>query len=571
MHMLDAKQISGSILAVIVLYRVRGQHSETFRTLQATNASRLGKEVESILLYDNTPGGTTPDFELPQGVRYYAPGENRGVAGAYNYALCMAKQEGCNWLLTLDQDTSLPPDFLMRMREIAQRLRGVNQVGAIVPHLVNAGKVLSPVRIRPCGVSYLPLTAGGFAKGEIHAFNSGSLFRVNALQQIGGFDGRFWLDYQDASVYRRLNQCGKQVYIAEGLNVQHDLSLISERQIAPDRFRNFLLAESAYYDMYRGYVANFFLTVRLLGRILRQQLKGVDSEIRELIWNALKRRIFYARDSRLKDWCSEMQRLMPPPASLIGRRQASDDRPAVSVCMAAYNGERYITTQLQSILNQLGAEDEVVVVDDASTDGTRNSIRSLEDGRIRIIEHSMNLGVSRTFEDAIRGASGRILFLSDQDDIWDSQKVEKIVQVFRSQPDVTLVASDAALIDSAGSLIAPSYFAKYGKFRAGLWANLIRNRFGGCTMAFRAELIHDILPLPHGRHVLHDIWIGVRNAVSGHRTFYIDEPLVLNRRHSTTATGRSPVTLQRRLRSRVDLLLALVEYWIKRKGGFARL
>ena len=88
-------------------------------------------------------------------------------------------------------------------------------------------------------------------------------------------------------------------------------------------------------------------------------------------------------------------------------------RPGISVCMAAYNGERYITAQLQSILVQLSDNDEVVVVDDGSTDGTRDSVRAFQDDRIRLIEHEHNEGMSHTFQDAIRGASKSIIFLSD--------------------------------------------------------------------------------------------------------------------------------------------------------------
>ena len=168
-----------------------------------------------------------------------------------------------------------------------------------------------------------------------------------------------------------------------------------------------------------------------------------------------------------------------------------------------------------------------------------------------------------TFEDAIRAASGRILFLSDQDDLWSPTKVAVMLQAFRSQPDVTLIATDVSLIDSDGSLLAESYFEPRGKFRPGLWANVVRNRFGGCTLAFRCEVIGDILPLPRKYDVLHDVWIGVRNSLSGHRTLYIPQALVLNRRHGTTATGNKPLTLRRRIRIRVHLLFAQADFWIQ--------
>jgi glycosyltransferase involved in cell wall biosynthesis len=231
--------------------------------------------------------------------------------------------------------------------------------------------------------------------------------------------------------------------------------------------------------------------------------------------------------------------------------------------VAAYNGERYITAQLRSILTQLGDNDEVIVVDDASRDGTKDQVLSLQDSRIQLIEHTTNRGVACTFEDAIHAASGKILFLSDQDDLWSPRKVAVMLAAFHSQPNVTLIATDVSLIDSDGSLLAESYFAPRGSFRAGFWANVVRNRFGGCTLAFRSEVIGDFLPLPRKYDVLHDVWIGVRNSLSGHQTLYIPQPLVLNRRHGTTATGKKTLTLRHRIRIRSHLLLAQAEFWIR--------
>jgi len=553
-----------SILAVIVLYKMRPENSTAYQTLK-TAISRLGAQpgAVAILLYDNLPNAPVPQ-DLPPDVLYVPAARNEGVAGAYNYALRWATRESFAWMLTLDQDTQLPPEFLLRMRAIALRLKDVNEVGAIVPHLLSRGRLLSPVRIRPWGVTYLRRHTAGFAAGEIHAFNSASLFRVRALEQTDGCHPGFWLDYQDAYIYTKLHQCGRKVYIAEDLEVEHDLSLLSaSRPMGGERFRNFLEAESAYCDLYRGRIGGLFLTGRLLGRIWRQQRNGVDLATRRLTRKQFLRRMFATRSARLHAWRSEMEPRRLPAVEGGSSQQRREEHPAISVCVAGYNGERYIRAQLDSILTQLAANDEVIVVDDASTDGTKEQVLSLGDSRIQLIEHTTNRGVSRTFEDAIRAASGRILFLSDQDDLWSPKKVAVMLEAFRSQPDVTLIATDVSLIDSDGSLLAESYFKPRGKFRPGLWANLVRNRFGGCTMAFRSEVIGDILPLPSKYDVLHDVWIGVRNSLSGHQTLYIPQPLVLNRRHGTTATGKKTLTLRRRIRIRVHLLLAQAEFWIR--------
>ena len=214
--------------------------------------------------------------------------------------------------------------------------------------------------------------------------------------------------------------------------------------------------------------------------------------MRRLTRKQLLRRIFQSRRERLQTWRSEMQaqRSMRRRTQAVGSRWKSGRDIG---CMAGYNGERYITAQLHSILIQLGAKDEVIVVDDASTDGTKEKCFPLGDSRIQLIEHTANRGVSRTFEDAIRAASGRILFLSDQDDLWSPNKVAVMMEAFRSHPDVTLIATDVSLIDWRW-LPPASQFQASRKFRPGLWANVVRNRFGGCTMAFRCEVIGDICP-----------------------------------------------------------------------------
>lgn len=562
--MRDVKFEYNRILAVIVLYKVQPASSVAYQTLR-TAISRLGEQQSSIriLLYDNTPHAEPPN-DLPEDADYHAASHNEGIAGAYNFALRLAVSEGFPWMLTLDQDTQLPTEFLVRMSAIAGGLKDNHQTGAIVPHLLHDGMLASPVRMRPWGVSYLPRESAGFLKGEIHALNSASLFRVGALQQIGGFDPFFWLDYQDADVYRKLHQCGRRIYVADNLDVTHDLSLRSEHQSMPaDRYWNYLQAESAYCDLHRGHVGGIALAARLLVRLWRQRGNGRDPALRQLTQRALLRRLCQSRRARIQEWRGEMQQRVLDSAASGSSLLQAEERPAISICMAAYNGERYITAQLQSILSQLAAGDEIIVVDDGSSDATKEKVRALKDRRIRLIEHASNQGVSHTFEDAIRAASGRILFLSDQDDVWDPRKVAVILDAFRSNPDVTLIATEVALIDANVNLIAESYFSPRGGFKAGLWRNLIRNRFCGCTMAFRSELIGEILPLPHNYDVLHDVWIGTRNSLSGHRTLFIPEALVLYRRHSTTVTGRKRLTLWRRIRIRVHMLLAQAEFSIR--------
>jgi glycosyltransferase involved in cell wall biosynthesis len=228
--------------------------------------------------------------------------------------------------------------------------------------------------------------------------------------------------------------------------------------------------------------------------------------------------------------------------------------------MGAYQGERYIGLQLRSILAQLSAEDEMIVVDDASTDRTCNEICGLKDPRVVLIQHSENQGVLRAFERALSQSSGEIVFLSDQDDLWLPNKVETVLGTFARNPEVTLVASDAILIGEDGAKIGDSFYAKRGRFRAGLWSNLLVGKFHGCTMAFRSFLLRSALPFPPGGLVHHDTWIGCVNALIGGKTRYIPEPLVAYRRHSTNVTGRVKLSNYTRLRTRSQTLVGLLAF-----------
>jgi glycosyltransferase involved in cell wall biosynthesis len=250
------------------------------------------------------------------------------------------------------------------------------------------------------------------------------------------------------------------------------------------------------------------------------------------------------------------------PISFCGDGLSS--RPKISVCMATYQGESYVSLQLRSILEQLSADDEVIVVDDGSTDRTCGEVSALQDPRLVLIQNTKNEGVLRAFETALSRSSGEIVFLSDQDDLWLPKKVETVLDAFARDPAVMLVVSDALLIDEDGAKIGDSFYAKRGKFRAGLWSNLLIGKFHGCTMAFRSTLLRSALPFPLGRLVHHDTWIGCMNALIGGKTRYIAEPLVAYRRHLTNVTGRVKLSNYTRLRMRIQMFLGLLVFRVRR-------
>jgi glycosyltransferase involved in cell wall biosynthesis len=226
--------------------------------------------------------------------------------------------------------------------------------------------------------------------------------------------------------------------------------------------------------------------------------------------------------------------------------------PSVSVVMATCNGERWIESQLRSVLAQFRAGDEVVIVDDASTDATCDVIAALGDSRVRLARNPVNLGAFASFERALRDARAGVIFMSDQDDLWLPGKRDALVSALDSSDAALLALSDAQVIDADGVITHDSFMRTRGGFKGGLLDTLAKNRFLGCAMAFRRELLAHVLPIPRGVP-MHDMWIGALAACKG-KVVYVDRPLMQYRRHGSNLSPSVPQSFARRLAWRVQLL-----------------
>lgn len=199
----------------------------------------------------------------------------------------------------------------------------------------------------------------------------------------------------------------------------------------------------------------------------------------------------------------------------------------ISVCMATYNGFDYIPTQIHSILEQLAAEDEVLIQDDCSSDGTIEYLKGLQDSRIMIEVNKENLGVIPTFERCLERAKGDIIFLSDQDDIWIDGKVKDVMTEFR-KPRTMAVVTNAEIIDGNGIVIHDSYFA-LNNSGGGVLKNFHKNSYLGCCLAFRQDVLKFALKVPVSIRT-HDGWIGIVANMMGD-VIFLDKILLKYRRH----------------------------------------
>jgi glycosyltransferase involved in cell wall biosynthesis len=228
----------------------------------------------------------------------------------------------------------------------------------------------------------------------------------------------------------------------------------------------------------------------------------------------------------------------------------------ISVCMATYQGERFIEEQLDSILQQLRPHDEVIVSDDGSTDGTLGRIKAYKDARIRILQNDRNLGYSKNFERALIQASGDIIFIADQDDVWLPDKVSTMLVSFKNHD---MVVSDVTIVAGDLSQIERSHFQHYG-VRTGFLRNLLKTRYIGAAMAMHRNVLDVLVPIPSRSNLCaYDYWIAVVSELY-FDVGLVNRPLMLYRRHEGTAStggSRSVYTLSHRLLVRAYTLYHL--------------
>ena len=236
----------------------------------------------------------------------------------------------------------------------------------------------------------------------------------------------------------------------------------------------------------------------------------------------------------------------------------------ISVCMATYNGERFIKEQIDSILPQLSAEDELIISDDGSTDRTLEIIESYKDERIKVLHHKKTENHSypklklcfstSNFENALTNAKGDYIFLSDQDDVWEKGKIQKSIEFLKSYD---FVIHNLSFIDDAGNIIKEAYYKKKPLYFR-VFKDILSLSFWGCCQCFNRKVLDASLPFPK-KVPQHDSWIGLVAEKTG-RCAWINECLIRHRLTSAnTSTGgrKSKNSLFLKIRYRLNILFAL--------------
>ncbi len=216
----------------------------------------------------------------------------------------------------------------------------------------------------------------------------------------------------------------------------------------------------------------------------------------------------------------------------------------ISVCMAVYNGEKYLTEQIDSILSQLLQEDELIIVDDCSTDKSISIIKSYNDDRIFLYENSCNLGYVKSFEKAISLANKEYIFLSDQDDIWCKNRVDNMLEWLPRYKVVvggTVNFKNNLVVDNTPEYVESNYC------RRGYICELIKTVIGigcynkpGCATAFNRSLMDILLPFPfnvsYKNFCAHDLWLSICASVLN-EDYYFKIPVQYHRLHDNNTSS----------------------------------
>lgn len=259
-------QSARRILAVVVLYKMAFDQSRGVQSLlKALSEDETSGEAIELMVCDNTPYEQAAPARFSG--RFYRDMTNPGLAHWFNLALKDASESGLSWILLLDQDTEATAEYIAEVLAQTEAMESDREIVAILPKLVQNGVVCSPLtpptyrHPRPFNQSF-----SGVAGSRLHVFNSGSVLRVAALNDAGGFPEDFPLDYLDHATFAQLQSRGGKLFVLRS-SLEHDLSSNNVRRTdaaAVTRHQSTLAAERRFYKRNGSALDRLYRRLRLL-------------------------------------------------------------------------------------------------------------------------------------------------------------------------------------------------------------------------------------------------------------------------------------------------------------------
>lgn len=255
------------------------------------------------------------------------------------------------------------------------------------------------------------------------------------------------------------------------------------------------------------------------------------------------------------------------------------EKETIDVLMATYNGEKHLKQQIESILNQTYNNINLIISDDCSKDSTVQILKEYEkkDNRITVYVQEQNLGYIKNFEFLLTKVKNEIYMLSDQDDVWKTNKIENTYNKLK-QEKADFVFTDLEVVDINLKQIYSSFndfmklTRKIKKYN-GYERQYLYNCVTGCTIMSRKQFIDKILPLPsNSKYLVHDMWMGLIVSIYG-KVVYLDEKTIYYRQHGNNQIGANKLSQKLKTFEEVrnffiDIKLGIFEGYVENNKKF---
>ena len=238
----------------------------------------------------------------------------------------------------------------------------------------------------------------------------------------------------------------------------------------------------------------------------------------------------------------------------------------ISIAFIVYNGAKYMHRQIDSILAQTHKVDEIIVCDDGSSDNTKEILEEYKNKHPYLFflhYNNKNLGPTKNIEKAIQACTGELILLADQDDYWETNKVETIFKWFVANPAMNGLFTNGSLMDSNGILdnkyglwdvMSFPYKAVNNSQDLKLYINTVENSVTGATLAIRNNLPFLEQPFPHIKHLVHDRWLAM-NLAEDNSLGILNEKLIRYRIHSEQTIGGKTKNIEKYISLNTNLFL----------------
>jgi GT2 family glycosyltransferase len=267
-----------TILPIVVLYNCTLENAVTYQTFLVA-AKHAALDPSLIAVYDNSPIRQVSPAEELHLLAYKHDPSNGLLAAAYNWALEIAGSRGFSWLLLLNHDSALPPEFMASLAGAAQSYELDPSVVAIVPFAMDRNRMISPKRVRFGRLAQLPASTPVVTEYEITAIAAGTAIKASFLRSLGGFSLDYPFDFIDHWLFRKIYAQRKKVALS-GSVIEHDLAAGDYRnKISPSRYHSILTSEVRFITTEKRWLERPVYLIRLMLRAVKQLIVSRRPEL----------------------------------------------------------------------------------------------------------------------------------------------------------------------------------------------------------------------------------------------------------------------------------------------------